>query len=117
MTRSPSTREASTTGARALPARAGARCRAEPKCGARSRVYMAIVGGCASGIMGLTGLVGFIVFFISSFLMSAALYLMMDRDPRPYFKSGSDVLTDGVMPGIMSYILFWTLFYDVVHIY
>ena len=78
-----------------------ARSRAETTRGARSRVFMAIVSGCASGIMGITGLLGFVVFFLTSLIMSVALYLMMDRDPRPYFKNGSDVWTDGVMQGMM----------------
>ena len=49
---------------------------------------------------------------------SGALLLNMGLDPSPYFPYGvSGVLTNGVTGGLLSYLLFWTLFYDICHLY
>ena len=119
-----------------------------------SRVFVAIVSGCAAGIMGLTGIIGFLTFFLTTFILSVMMYVKMGMQPKPYFKKAEEVWTEGVMQALMvrarrrasraspspaasphgsarpcrlspvatccvhqSYILFWTLFYDIVHIY
>ena len=81
------------------------------------RTFVAIISGCAAGIMGITGLYGFACFFISTLLLSVGLYLKVSCEPKPFFKKPEDIWTEGIMQGLMSYILFWTLFYDIVHIY
>uniref|UniRef100_A0A7S0Q1B5 ER membrane protein complex subunit 6 n=1 Tax=Coccolithus braarudii TaxID=221442 RepID=A0A7S0Q1B5_9EUKA len=81
------------------------------------RVFVAIVSGAAAGILGLEGLIGFLAFFITTFALSAGAYLVVGCEPKPYFKLSADVWTEGIKDGMMSYILFWTLFYDIVHIY
>mmetsp|Transcript_40906 Transcript_40906/g.108115 ORF Transcript_40906/g.108115 Transcript_40906/m.108115 type:complete len:142 (+) Transcript_40906:2-427(+) len=81
------------------------------------RVFVAIISGMASGILGLTGLVGFIAFFATTLLLSVGLYLSVGCDPHPYFKKPNDIWFEGISQAAMSYILFWTLFYDIVHIY
>ena len=110
-------------------------------------MFVAIIAGAVSGILGLEGLVGFVTFFISSLLLSLGMYLKMNSDPRPFFKKSGDVWTEGIGQAMMvrphrvacashhcrdarahaspqhrvclpqSYVLFWTLFYDIVHIY
>lgn len=68
-------------------------------------------------MLGLTGLSGFVGFFLTSLVLSAGLYFKVGCEPTPYFKQGSDVWVEGVMQAMLSYIFFWTLFYDVVHVY
>jgi len=113
----------------------------------RSRTFVAIVSGCAAGVMGLTGLVGFGFCLLTTFMLSLGMYFSLGGKPAPYFK-GNDIWTQGVSgalmvrldaraarrpplllslpapptatqphPRVQSYILFWTLFYDIVHIY
>lgn len=77
------------------------------------RVFVAIVSGMASGILGLTGLVGFVAFFAMTLLLSVGLYLTVGCDPKPYFRTPADIWFGGISEAAMSYILFWTLFYDV----
>ena len=84
---------------------------------ARSRLFVAILSGAASGILGIEGLAGFVAFFAATLLLSLGMYLNVGCDPKPYFKKGGDVWTEGVGQALMSYVLFWTLFYDIVHIY
>uniref|UniRef100_A0A7S0HSP5 ER membrane protein complex subunit 6 n=1 Tax=Phaeocystis antarctica TaxID=33657 RepID=A0A7S0HSP5_9EUKA len=81
------------------------------------RVFVAILAGAASGIMGLEGIAGFVAFFASSMVLSLGMYLKMNSNPKPYFKTGSDVWTEGIGQALMSYVMFWTLFFDIVHIY
>ena len=80
------------------------------------RVFVAIISGCAAGILGQTGLLGFLTFFITTFLLSLTLYMKVKGDPKPYFKDAQAIWTEGVVQSLMSYVLFWTLFYDIVHI-
>lgn len=80
-------------------------------------MFVAIISGCVAGVLGLTGLLGFVAFFVTSLLLSGALYLKVSCEPAPYFKQGSDLWFEGVMQAMLSYIFFWTLFYDIVHVY
>ena len=125
-------------------------CRVHAPC---SRVFVAILAGAASGIMGIQGIAGFVAFFASSMVLSLGMYLKMEANPKPYFKTGSDVWTEGIGQALMvcrhrgdawhillraliaripatvsvplftvrlpaqSYVMFWTLFFDIVHIY
>ena len=81
------------------------------------RVFVAIIAGMAAGILGMTGVMGFAVFLLSTFMLSVGLYLKVSCEPKPYFKKPDDIWTEGVTQALMSYVLFWTLFYDIVHIY
>ena len=73
-------------------------CRAHAPC---SRVFVAILAGAASGIMGLEGIAGFVAFFASSMVLSLGMYLKMNSNPKPYFKTGSDVWTEGIGQALM----------------
>jgi len=81
------------------------------------RTFVAIVAGMAAGILGIEGVAGFVAFLLSTGVLSVALYLKVSCDPKPFFKKPNDVWTEGISQAAMSYILFWTLFYDIVHIY
>ena len=36
---------------------------------------------------------------------------------QPYFSHWHHLVSDGLMSGLMTYVLFWTLMYDIVYIY
>ena len=50
-----------------------------PAC-ARSRVFMALVAGCVAGVLGLTGLLGFLCYAVAMALVRAAAVSL--RRPR-----------------------------------
>ena len=77
------------------------------------RVFVAIISGIASGVLGLEGIPGFLAFFLTTFLLSVGLYFRVACDPKPFFKKPNDIWTEGISQAAMSYFLFWTLFYDV----
>ena len=54
---------------------------------------------------------------VLALVSSCGLYLKVSCEPKPFFKKPKDLWTDGIVEALMSYILFWTLFYDIVHIY
>ena len=66
------------------------------------RVFVAIISGCAAGILGQTGLLGFLTFFITTFLLSLTLYMKVKGDPKPYFKDAQAIWTEGVVQSLMS---------------
>ena len=68
---------------------------------ARSRVFVAIISGMAAGVMGFTGLVGFLTFFVTTFILSLGMYLKVGGLPKPFFKKGDDIWTEGIMQALM----------------
>mmetsp|Transcript_114393 Transcript_114393/g.171065 ORF Transcript_114393/g.171065 Transcript_114393/m.171065 type:complete len:110 (-) Transcript_114393:158-487(-) len=80
------------------------------------RNFLSIVYGIAAGVLGLTGLWGFALHIVCSILISAGLYLKAGMDPS-YFMSVTGLFVSGLTGGMGTYILVWTMAYDVVHVY
>ena len=67
--------------------------------------------------MGFTSLWGAAAFLATTMLLSFGFYFRVGGQPKPFFKKGDSLWTLGVSEAAMSFIMFWTLFYDIVHIY
>lgn len=67
--------------------------------------------------MGFTSLVGAAAFLATTMLLSLGFYVHVGGKPQPFFKKGDNLWTQGISEAAMSFIMFWTLFYDIVHIY
>eukprot|EP01091_Cochliopodium_minus_P005018 TRINITY_DN14957_c0_g1_i1.p1 TRINITY_DN14957_c0_g1~~TRINITY_DN14957_c0_g1_i1.p1 ORF type:complete len:117 (+),score=9.74 TRINITY_DN14957_c0_g1_i1:3-353(+) len=80
-----------------------------------SRMILSIFSGAAIGIFGFTNLIGFGFFFILSILFS--FITMSIHNLKDSFESKYDVFTQGLFNSLFSYILFWTLFFNLVHVY
>ncbi|XP_033105768.1 ER membrane protein complex subunit 6-like [Anneissia japonica] len=81
------------------------------------RTSMSALSGATAGILGLTGLYGFIFYFITSFVLSTMLLIKAGRNWSSYFFSWKPLLTSGLLGGLFTYILFWTFLYGMVHVY
>eukprot|EP00922_Rhytidocystis_sp_ex-Travisia-forbesii_P032416 GHVS01048158.1.p1 GENE.GHVS01048158.1~~GHVS01048158.1.p1 ORF type:complete len:154 (-),score=26.42 GHVS01048158.1:5-466(-) len=89
------------------------------------RHYSAIIAGLCAGVLGLQGLWGLLVFVVVTLLGSLAmLVLHLRRDVttltgsiQRYFPSVREVVYSQFFSGILSFILCWTLSYDVVYIF
>lgn len=75
------------------------------------------LSGSAAGIMGLTGLYGFVFYFISSMLLSTCILLYLGNGFKKYFLSKQTILTGTLWSGIQTYLLFWTFLFGMVHVY
>jgi len=82
-----------------------------------SRICVSSLAGCAIGILGITGIYGLLCYFFSYGLLTLFLLLKMQFKTEIYFQSTSHLVWDGLFQGLLSYVLFWTLLYDIVHVY
>eukprot|EP01118_Nematostelium_gracile_P017973 TRINITY_DN7824_c0_g1_i2.p1 TRINITY_DN7824_c0_g1~~TRINITY_DN7824_c0_g1_i2.p1 ORF type:complete len:106 (+),score=18.04 TRINITY_DN7824_c0_g1_i2:73-390(+) len=82
------------------------------------RICILTIAGCIAGIMGLTGLWGFLSYAFFYIFTEICILSKMKFQTNQYFPaSTSQIFMDGVTTGLLSFILFWTLMYNIVHIY
>ena len=72
------------------------------------RTAMSIVLGAFAGIWGLEGINGFVLYILGSIPVSLGLYLKTKGKPLSYFTSASEILFNGILGNLLSFVLFWT---------
>ncbi|OZC08519.1 hypothetical protein X798_04453 [Onchocerca flexuosa] len=82
-----------------------------------SRTCQAAAAGMASGILGLTGISGFIFYFVFVVLQALFWEMKANFEWQNYFISRSLSLTHSLISGLFTYILFWVFLYGMVHVY
>lgn len=70
-----------------------------------------------SGILGFTGIVGFVFYFLAVFGFWCLLLMKSGSDWQKFFISRQSLLTNGFLGGLCTYVLFWTFLYGMVHVY
>ncbi|XP_062512880.1 ER membrane protein complex subunit 6-like [Corticium candelabrum] len=83
----------------------------------RCRTALALLAGATAGILGLTGLPGFIFYLLASITMSTILAATAGAHWEKYVLSKSMLWTDGIASGLFTYVLFWTFLYGMIHVY
>ncbi|CAH0481641.1 unnamed protein product [Peronospora belbahrii] len=80
---------------------------------------MCVIAGCIAGITGMTGLQGFAFLAIAYVFTALALWVFkLGMNVHVYFNTSViSFIFAGVMSQALSFILFWTLSYGLVHIY
>ncbi|OIV95946.1 hypothetical protein TanjilG_27050 [Lupinus angustifolius] len=73
-----------------------------------SRTFLSIIGGVVAGILGFTGLKGFVFYILLMAVTSIGLLAKAKFSIHTYFDSWNRVLLDGFLSGLMSFVLFWT---------
>lgn len=86
------------------------------------RSLMFVYSGSAAGVLGLTGLYGFGLYLFVYFVVSVALLVRMSVQGGSvdrYFLATAvpAFVWSGVAGQLVTYILFWTLTYALVHLY
>ncbi|KRY12135.1 U3 small nucleolar ribonucleoprotein IMP3 [Trichinella patagoniensis] len=76
-----------------------------------SRTCQAAASGVAAGILGLTGLAGFVFYFLCALAQSCVWYWKTDCCWKDYFPNFSTILLHGLFGGLFTYVLFWTFLY------
>ncbi|CAI9259436.1 unnamed protein product [Lactuca saligna] len=82
-----------------------------------SRTFMSIIGGVIAGILGVNGLMGFVIYCLVMAITSVCLTAKAGFSIHSYFDTWNRVLLDGFLGGLLSFVLFWTFAYDIVHIF
>ena len=83
------------------------------------RSFMGIISGVCTGILGLTGAQGFVAFLLLYVVVSIGIISkagfnlsgVLPGAKLPWF------LVDSLMGQLMSFLLFWTMFYGLVHVF
>ncbi|KAL0485356.1 ER membrane protein complex subunit 6 [Acrasis kona] len=84
----------------------------------KCRAFGAVVFGILAGVFGLTSLWGLLVYVISSIVISIFLFATLPKlSIDGLFTSWMSILTGGFVQGAMTYVLVWTLAYDIVYIF
>eukprot|EP00924_Labyrinthula_sp_SR-Ha-C_P008348 maker-scaffold_11-snap-gene-10.16-mRNA-1 protein AED:0.00 eAED:0.00 QI:52/1/1/1/1/1/2/34/122 len=85
----------------------------------RVRNMTSIVFGCAAGVLGLTGLNGFLFYLLLFTAASIGLLLRMGFKSEKYFVKKTPIrfMFSGIGSQIVAFIMYWTFSYALVHLY
>ncbi|RLN25169.1 ER membrane protein complex subunit 6-like [Panicum miliaceum] len=73
-----------------------------------SRTFLSIISGVVAGIWGFTGLMGFVFYFLVMMVASLGLLVKAKFSVHTYFNSWNRIIIEGVLGGLMSFVLFWS---------
>ncbi|ACO67927.1 predicted protein [Micromonas commoda] len=79
--------------------------------------FLAIVAGIVCGCLGLTDLKGFAAFVAANVAIGGAVVAKCGFKPSKYFVGIDKVIVDGASLGFGTFVLFWTLFYNICHLF
>ena len=79
--------------------------------------FLAIVAGIVCGCLGLTDLKGFAAFGPANVAIGGAVVAKCGFKPSKYFIGIDKVVVDGASLGFGTFVLFWTLFYNICHLF
>ncbi len=81
------------------------------------RTALAALAGATAGILGLTGVIGFLFYLLASGLLSLLLLHKAGSNWQKYFIHRSAFLYSLIFGELTTYILCWTFIYGMVHVY
>ncbi|KAF2071789.1 hypothetical protein CYY_006896 [Polysphondylium violaceum] len=81
------------------------------------QIPICILGGAIAGVLGFSGLFGFLFYFFVYFTFCSLFVLRENKKLSLYFINPRSIWFDGLGSGLMPYILFWTFLYNIIHIY
>ena len=81
------------------------------------RTSVSALAGCVAGILGLTSYKGFLFYAISMILLSFLIYFRIRNEYRLFFNSWKHIFINGFLNGLLTFVLFWTFLYGMVHVY
>ena len=81
------------------------------------RTSVSVLSGCVAGIVGLTSYNGFLFYAFSMLLLSIMIFLFIRNEYRKFFASLNHVFINGFFNGLLTYVLFWTFLYGMIHVY
>jgi hypothetical protein len=79
------------------------------------RFFTSIHLGIISGILNFTGFLGFMLYIIGYLLIGLILNCLISKN-KTYFREVS-LISHGLFEHIMTYLIFWVMIYNFIHIY
>ena len=79
--------------------------------------FLSIVSGIVTGCLGLTDLKGLAAFLAFNCLIALAVVVKTGFDVKGHFLSFDKILVNGASASAGTFILFWTLFYNICHLF
>jgi len=79
------------------------------------RFFTSIHLGIISGILNFTGFIGFMLYIIGYFVIGFVLSTLLPNN-KTCFK-GISIISHGLLEHIMTYLIFWVMIYNFIHIY
>ena len=70
----------------------------------------------AAGVYGFDGLLGIVFYLIMDLVLSVIISFSLGFKAEPYFVSVSQFFTTGLMGNIMTFMVVWVLFHNLVYI-
>mgnify|MGYP001224227568 CR=1 FL=1 len=81
-----------------------------------ARLLTTIFIGVAAGILGFDGLMGIVFWFATDICVSILMCLRFACKAKPYFKSLRDVFSAGLSANVMTFMVTWVFFHNIVYI-
>uniref|UniRef100_A0A915EAF7 ER membrane protein complex subunit 6 n=1 Tax=Ditylenchus dipsaci TaxID=166011 RepID=A0A915EAF7_9BILA len=81
------------------------------------RTCQAAASGIASGILGVSAINGFVLYFVGVVIQALCWEFKSGFQWDKFFTSRSLCLNHSLMGGLFTYILFWVFIYGMVHVY
>ncbi|CAK5058948.1 unnamed protein product [Meloidogyne enterolobii] len=83
----------------------------------QSRTCQSAVSGIASGILGLTGIMGFVFYFVCVLIQALIWDYKAGFQWTSFFTKRSLLFGHSLIGGLFTYVLFWVFVYGLVHVY
>lgn len=81
------------------------------------RIFAGVMAGCIAGLLKIEGLLGVAVFIVVTLIHSTMIAAKMGFEITRHFPKSRDLFVSQFGGGLLSFILFWTLSFDMVHIF
>lgn len=82
------------------------------------RVLVAMAAGSVAGALALQSLSGALCYVLANAAFSLALWPQLPRAPaRTFVDEAFGVFSDNAASGILTFVLFWTMAFNVVHVF
>lgn len=82
----------------------------------KCRTQTLIFGGIAAGIFGLDGLYGMTFYLALLIVVSIVMAASLGFKGEPYFVKLSQALTAGLFSNLLTYMLMWVMFHNLVYV-
>ena len=81
-----------------------------------ARVLTTIFTGIAAGILGFDGPLGVIFYFGIDFVVSLLILMRFGFKAEPYFMDLNSIFSTGLVSNVMTFMVTWVLFHNLVYI-